>query len=154
MEQDRCHASGLEDDPTTAGRSRQGIIDRGLRVVCIESPQAYQALKLLATHKTDRNDAAMAGAPGWHPLVPGLESGWRQIDDSTWEFKFDLVDNTWFHNGEKFSAADVQYYFRSPSRPEAGCRQFGVCQTGRADFVTEISLTDVFGPSMPSGSAR
>jgi transposase len=26
-------------------------------VVCIESRQAYQALKSLATHKTDRNDA-------------------------------------------------------------------------------------------------
>jgi transposase len=29
----------------------------GLPVVCIESRQAYQALKSLATHKTDRNDA-------------------------------------------------------------------------------------------------
>src|ERR1700739_4710879 len=28
-----------------------------LPVICIESRQAYQALKLLATHKTDRNDA-------------------------------------------------------------------------------------------------
>jgi transposase len=28
-----------------------------LPVVCVESRQAYQALKLLATHKTDRNDA-------------------------------------------------------------------------------------------------
>ena len=26
-------------------------------VVCVESRQAYQALKSLATHKTDRNDA-------------------------------------------------------------------------------------------------
>jgi transposase len=29
----------------------------GLPVVCVESRQAYQALKALATHKTDRNDA-------------------------------------------------------------------------------------------------
>jgi transposase len=29
----------------------------GLPVVCVESRQAYQALKSLATHKTDRNDA-------------------------------------------------------------------------------------------------
>src|SRR5215472_1862685 len=34
-----------------------GLSQLGLRVVCIESRQAYQALKLLATHKTDRNDA-------------------------------------------------------------------------------------------------
>jgi hypothetical protein len=29
----------------------------GFPVVCVESRQAYQALKSLATHKTDRNDA-------------------------------------------------------------------------------------------------
>jgi transposase len=34
-----------------------GLRDRGVPVVCIESRQAYQALKSLATHKTDRNDA-------------------------------------------------------------------------------------------------
>ena len=34
-----------------------GLAAFGLPVVCIESRQAYQALKSLATHKTDRNDA-------------------------------------------------------------------------------------------------
>lgn len=34
-----------------------GLDALGLPVVCIESRQAYQALKSLATHKTDRNDA-------------------------------------------------------------------------------------------------
>ena len=34
-----------------------GPMERGLPVVCVESRQAYQALKSLATHKTDRNDA-------------------------------------------------------------------------------------------------
>ncbi len=34
-----------------------GLTALGLPVVCIESRQAYQALKSLATHKTDRNDA-------------------------------------------------------------------------------------------------
>jgi transposase len=34
-----------------------GLNQRGLPVVCIESRQAYQALKSLATHETDRNDA-------------------------------------------------------------------------------------------------
>ena len=34
-----------------------GLHHRGLPIVCIESRQAYQALKSLATHKTDRNDA-------------------------------------------------------------------------------------------------
>jgi transposase len=34
-----------------------GLLDLDVPVVCIESRQAYQALKSLATHKTDRNDA-------------------------------------------------------------------------------------------------
>jgi transposase len=34
-----------------------GLTELGVAVVCIESRQAYQALKTLATHKTDRNDA-------------------------------------------------------------------------------------------------
>jgi transposase len=34
-----------------------GLSQLGLPVICIESRQAYMALKLLATHKTDRNDA-------------------------------------------------------------------------------------------------
>jgi transposase len=33
-----------------------GLQQLGLPVVCVESRQAYQALKLLATHKTDHND--------------------------------------------------------------------------------------------------
>ena len=33
-----------------------GLSQLGLPVVCVESRQAYQALKSLATHKTDRND--------------------------------------------------------------------------------------------------
>ncbi len=34
-----------------------GLADLDVPVICIESRQAYQALKTLATHKTDRNDA-------------------------------------------------------------------------------------------------
>jgi transposase len=34
-----------------------GLQELGLPVACVESRQAYQALKTLATHKTDRNDA-------------------------------------------------------------------------------------------------
>src|SRR3984957_5386145 len=44
----------------------------GLPVVCIESRQAYQALKSLATHKTDRNDArglAHLARTGFRPCM-------------------------------------------------------------------------------------
>ena len=34
-----------------------GLVELGVPVICIESRHAYQALKSLATHKTDRNDA-------------------------------------------------------------------------------------------------
>jgi len=49
-----------------------GLRDRGVPVVCIESRQAYQALKSLATHKTDRNDArglAHLGRTGFFKAV-------------------------------------------------------------------------------------
>jgi hypothetical protein len=34
-----------------------GLVQRGVPAICVESRQAYQRLKSLATHKTDRNDA-------------------------------------------------------------------------------------------------
>lgn len=49
-----------------------GLRERGVPVVCIESRQAYQALKSLATHKTDRNDArglAHLGRTGFFKAV-------------------------------------------------------------------------------------
>ena len=46
-----------------------GLNQLGLPVVCVESRQAYQALKSLATHKTDRKRRARAGAFGSHWLL-------------------------------------------------------------------------------------
>ena len=42
---------------------------RGLPVVCVESRQAHQALKSLATHKTDRNRCTRLGASRPHRLL-------------------------------------------------------------------------------------
>ena len=39
-----------------------GLNQLGFPVVCVESRLAYQALKSLATHKTDRNDARGLGS--------------------------------------------------------------------------------------------
>jgi transposase len=36
-----------------------GLTERGVPAVCIESRQASQALKSLATHKTDRDDPSL-----------------------------------------------------------------------------------------------
>jgi peptide/nickel transport system substrate-binding protein len=40
---------------------------------------------------------------------PALATKWQQVNPTTWTF--DLVDNATFHNGQKFSAADVKYTF-------------------------------------------
>src|SRR5205807_4487565 len=42
-----------------------GLNKLGLPVICIESRQAYMALKLLTTHKTDRNDARGLAVRAW-----------------------------------------------------------------------------------------
>ena len=42
-------------------------------------------------------------------FIPGLAKSWKQLNDTTWEFN--LVDNAFFHNGEKFTGADVKYTF-------------------------------------------
>jgi peptide/nickel transport system substrate-binding protein len=44
-----------------------------------------------------------------YKILPGLAKSWKQVNDTTWEF--DLVDNAFFHNDEKFTAADVKYTF-------------------------------------------
>ena len=64
-----------------------GLQALGLTVVCIESRRAYQSLKSLATHKTDRNDArglAHLARTGFYKPVhvkslpaPSRESGSR-----------------------------------------------------------------------------
>ena len=46
-----------------------GLSRLGLPVVCVDSRQAYQALKSLATHETDRNDARGLGASRPHRLL-------------------------------------------------------------------------------------
>jgi peptide/nickel transport system substrate-binding protein len=40
-------------------------------------------------------------------LTPGLATSWKMIDDKTWQFK--LRDGVVFHNGDRFSAEDVQF---------------------------------------------
>jgi peptide/nickel transport system substrate-binding protein len=45
-----------------------------------------------------------------------LATDWEQTDETTWTF--DLVDNATFHNGEKFTAADVKYTFERILDPE------------------------------------
>lgn len=51
-----CRRIVLETGRMTASL-HHGLAALGVAVICIESRQAYQTLKTLTTHKTDRNDA-------------------------------------------------------------------------------------------------
>src|SRR4051794_19127495 len=53
----RCKHGRSNTGAGSAKYLSRHTLERGLPVVCVESRQAYQALKSLATHKTDRNDA-------------------------------------------------------------------------------------------------
>ncbi len=52
-------------------------------------------------------------------LAPSLAESWKQVDDTTWEFK--LRSGVTFHNGEPFNAAAVvnalNYIINSPTPP-------------------------------------
>lgn len=49
----------------------------------------------------------LVGADADFSLVPGLATGWRQINDTTWEF--DLRKGVQFHNGEEMTAGSVKF---------------------------------------------
>lgn len=70
-------------------------------------------------------------------FIPGLAKAWRQVNDTTWEF--DLVDNAWFHNGEKFSAHDVKYTFDRLFDKKLGA--------ANAIFFTPMKGTEVVSPT-------
>lgn len=46
-------------------------------------------------------------------IQPGLALEWREIDELTYEF--DLKQDVYFHNGEKFTAEDVAFTFQRAS---------------------------------------
>lgn len=62
-----------------------GLAARGVPVICIESRQAYKALRTLVTHKTDRNDArglAQLARTGFFKPVHVKVSRWCAIGSS------------------------------------------------------------------------
>jgi peptide/nickel transport system substrate-binding protein len=57
-------------------------------------------------------------------FVPDLATAWKQVDPKTW--KFTLVDNATFHNGEKFTSADVKYTFERILNPKTASAYAGL----------------------------
>ncbi|SHG00136.1 peptide/nickel transport system substrate-binding protein [Kaistia soli DSM 19436] len=82
-------------------------------------------------------------------FVPDLATSWTQIDDKTW--KFDLVGNAAFHNGEKFTSADVKYTFERILDPKTASAYAGLyAQIESVDAsdpaVAVFHLKSAFGP--------
>jgi peptide/nickel transport system substrate-binding protein len=57
-------------------------------------------------------------------FVPDLATSWEQVDPKTW--KFILVTNATFHNGEKFTSADVKYTFDRILNPKTASAYAGL----------------------------
>ena len=57
-------------------------------------------------------------------FVPDLAASWAQTDPTTWTFK--LVTNATFHNGEKFTSADVKYSFDRILNPDTASAYAGL----------------------------
>ncbi len=82
-------------------------------------------------------------------FVPDLATAWTQVDPTTW--KFTLVDNATFHNGDKFTSADVKYTFERILDPKTASAYAGlyaqIASVEAADPQTAIfHLKSPFGP--------
>ena len=82
-------------------------------------------------------------------FVPDLATEWTQVDAKTWSFK--LVPNATFHNGEKFTSADVKYTFQRILDPKTASAYAGLyAQVDSVDAtdpaVAVFHLKSAFGP--------
>jgi len=71
-------------------------------------------------------------------FVPDLATKWTQTDPTTWTF--DLVTNATFHNGEKFTSADVKYSFERILDPNTA--------SAYAGLYTQIDSIDATDPAV------
>jgi peptide/nickel transport system substrate-binding protein len=70
-------------------------------------------------------------------LIPRLATKWTSQDAKTWTF--DLVDNAYFHNGEKFTGNDVKYTFERILNPKT--------TSAYAPLYTPIDAVEVVSPT-------
>ncbi len=86
-------------------------------------------------------------------LAPRLATTWEATDDTTWTF--DLVDNAYFHNGEKFTSADVKYTFErilDPKTASAYASLYTPIDSIETPSPTRVvfRLKTPFGPFLPN----
>jgi peptide/nickel transport system substrate-binding protein len=83
---------------------------------------------------------------------PLLASSWRQIDDTTWEFK--LRQDVKFHDGSKFDADDVVFYTKHVIDPKNNFRfkgsRFGWIKGVEKvdDYTVRITSKGPFAPAL------
>ena len=82
-------------------------------------------------------------------FVPDLATSWTQVDARTW--KFQLVTGATFHNGERFTSADVKYTFERLLDPKTASAYAGLyAQIESVDAsdpaVAVFHLKSPFGP--------
>lgn len=82
-------------------------------------------------------------------FVGDLATAWKQVDPKTW--RFELVPNASFHNGEKFTSADVKYTFERILDPKTASAYAGLySQIESVDAsdpaVAVFHLKSPFGP--------
>lgn len=86
-------------------------------------------------------------------VLPRLGTEWEQIDDRTWRFK--LVEDATFHDGEPFNAEAVAYNLER-ARRNADCAMYGrafgglqVSATPVDEYTVDI-VSDAPSPIMPT----
>ena len=68
-------------------------------------------------------------------LVPGLATEWTNVDDTTWELT--LREGVTFHNGEAFTAEDVEFTLERPLNPDLGSPL-----SGRFSVIEDVEVVD------------
>ena len=81
-------------------------------------------------------------------FVPDLATSWNQNDAKTWTFK--LATGATFHNGEKFTSADVKYTFDRILDPKTASAYAGL-YSAIASIDTPDPQTVVFHLTAPFG---
>lgn len=81
-------------------------------------------------------------------LTPGLATEWEEVEENLYEFK--LRDDVTFHNGEPFTASDVEYTLRrAVESPQIG-HIVGSIDPDTIevvdDYTIRVGTSDTFGP--------
>jgi peptide/nickel transport system substrate-binding protein len=82
-------------------------------------------------------------------FLPGLAVSWTNPSPTEWQFE--LVQNAVFHNGEKFTAADVKFTFdrlKDPATASPAATLFGPIKAVEPidDYHVKFTLEEPFGP--------